>query len=245
MEQFNGNMDIITRLRQNILQWEGYKAPVSGKHCAFGLGLIENAFPHQTFPSGAIHEFLCGRDYQTSASCGFLCGLLKQLMLQGGYSIWISSKRNIYPPALKQFGLDPGRILFIDLDREKEILWVMEECLRSQGVKAVVAELRDLNFTQSRRLQLAVEASHVTGFILRDDQQKISSTASAARWRIKPLPSNLEEGLPGVGFPRWKVELLKVRNGNPGVWEVEWSGNEFHILSQDTVRTLDQSRKVG
>ncbi len=28
--------------------------------------------------------------------------------------------------------------------------------------------------------------------------------------------------MPGVGAPRWKVELLKVRNGLPGAWIVEW-----------------------
>ena len=29
--------------------------------------------------------------------------------------------------------------------------------------------------------------------------------------------------MPGVGMPRWKVELLKVRNGVPGEWIVEWA----------------------
>src|SRR5690606_39979301 len=82
-------------------------------------------------------------------------------------------------------------------------------------------------FVQSRRLQLAVEKSRVTGLILRCNPRAIGSTACTARWRIRSLPSILVDGLPGVGFPRWEVELLKVRNGNPGCWQLEWSENRF------------------
>jgi protein ImuA len=75
-----------------------------------------------------------------------------------------------------------------------------------------------------------VEKSKVTGFVLRSDPTKVSSTACVARWRITSLPSELENGMPGVGFPRWNVELLKVRNGNPGTWKMEWSDNQFKPL---------------
>ena len=32
-----------------------------------------------------------------------------------------------------------------------------------------------------------------------------------------PLRCELEDGMPGVGVPRWNVELLKISNGKPGV----------------------------
>jgi protein ImuA len=38
--------------------------------------------------------------------------------------------------------------------------------------------------------------------------------------------------MPGVGFPRWNVNLLKVRNGKPGSWEIEWAENQFQEISQ-------------
>jgi len=41
------------------------------------------------------------------------------------------------------------------------------------------------------------------------------------------LPGEPVDGLPGLGFPRWQVELLKVRNGQPGSWVVEWSDGRF------------------
>ena len=122
----------------------------------------------------------------------------------------------------------------------------MEEALKCKGLAAVIGELGEINFTQTRRLQLAAEQSRVTGFVLRSDAKKLSATACVARWNISHLPSELEDGMPGVGFPRWNVELLKVRNGNPGSWKVEWSEGRFKPVTDtnETVIRLE-SLKAG
>jgi protein ImuA len=104
---------------------------------------------------------------------------------------------------------------------------------RFTTLSALVAELRELTFAQSRRLQLAVETSRVTGFILRSDLQKVSSTTCVARWQIASIPSQAQMDIPVVGFPRWQVELLKVRNGNPGVYQIGWSADGFVPVLQD------------
>jgi protein ImuA len=118
-------------------------------------------------------------------------------------------------------------VIFVHLLRDKDVLWVMEEALKCTGLAAVIGEVREVDFKQSRRLQLAVEQSRVTGFILRNASAKISSTACAARWQIRPLPSEQVAGLPGLGYPRWEIELLKVRNGQPGSWIMEWAEGRF------------------
>jgi protein ImuA len=218
---------IISQLKKDILLWQGFKPPTAGRKEIIGLGPLEDAFPNSVFPKGALHEFLTEAPEHAAASAGFISGLLNALMQQGGACLWISVARTIFPPALKAFGVEPDRVIFIYLKQEKDVLWAMEEALKCEGLSAVVAEVRDINLTASRRLQLAVEQSKVTGFILRNDPRKLSTTACVARWRITPLPSVLEEGMPGVGFPRWNVELLKVRNGNPGTWQMEWAAGRF------------------
>ncbi|RVU01004.1 hypothetical protein EOD41_10285 [Mucilaginibacter limnophilus] len=47
---------------------------------------------------------------------------------------------------------------------------------------------------------------------------KFGSTACAARWQVRSLQSADLNGLPGTGFMRWQVDLLKVRNGQTGSW---------------------------
>ncbi len=125
------------------------------------------------------------------------------------------------------FDVEPHRVIFIDLQREKDVLWAMEEALKCEGLAAVIAEVREISFSQSRRLQLAVESSRVTGFLLRNDARKLSTTTCVARWQVTPLPSELEDELPGVGFPRWQVDLLRVRNGSTGSWKLEWVDGRF------------------
>lgn len=223
---------IINQLRQDILLWQGFKPPTEGLKEEIGLGPLEAAFPNGVFPKGALHEFLTELPEHAAASIGFISGLLQVLMQEGGACLWIGVSRTVFPPALQLFGVEPDRIIFVDLQREQDVLWAMEEGLKCEGLSAVIAEVRDISLTASRRLQLAVEKSKVTGFILRNDPRKLSTTACVARWKISPLASALDTGMPGVGFPRWNVELLKVRNGNPGQWKMEWSDNRFNPLPE-------------
>lgn len=236
---------MISRLQKNILLWEGFKSPVPNHEDRIGLGPIEAAFPNGVFPTGTIHEIICPTPEQAAATCGFMAGLLSSLMLQGGVCLWIGVSRKLFPPSLMAFDVAPDRMIFIDLQREKDVLWVMEEALKCVGLAAVIAELREISFAQSRRLQLAVESSKVTGFLLRNDPRKLGTTTCVARWQITPIPSEPEDELPGVGFPRWNVELLKVRNGNPGNWKLEWADGRFIIIEEEITTNELQERKAG
>jgi len=222
--------DIIAKLQNDILKWQGFNPPLAGDDDRIGLGPVEAAFPNGIFPRGAIHEFLATVPEHAAASGGFIGGLLHALMQNSGVCLWISTSRTLFPPALKSFGVAPDRIIFVDLKNEKDVLWAVEEALKCEGLAAVIAEIKDVNFSQSRRLQLAVEQSKVTGFLLRTAPSSLKTTACAARWKIRPLASETEEGLPGLGYPRWNVELLKVRHGAPGSWIMEWAAGAFkHI----------------
>ena len=223
---------IISKLQQDILQWEGYRRPPVGTHGLVGLGPVEKAFPNGVFPVGEVHEVVCGTAGQVAAAGGFISGLLSVLMQEGGACLWVGLSQTLFAPALKIFGIEPDRVIFLNLLRDKDVLWVMEEALKCTGLAAVIGEVKELDFKQSRRLQLAVEQSHVTGFVLRNASKKLGSTACAARWHISPLPSEAVDGLPGLGLPRWQVELLKVRNGQPGKWVLEWDNGRFAAITE-------------
>jgi protein ImuA len=52
--------------------------------------------------------------------------------------------------------------------------------------------------------------------------------------------------MPGVGFPRWGVELQKVRNGKPGKWIIEWTAGGFReVKDNSTMQAQEQQRKLG
>lgn len=227
--------EIISKLRQDIRHLEGFRPPQSGACHDLGLGPMAAAFPDGIFPTGAIHEFISTCPEDTAASGGFIAGLVQELLSAGGACLWVSYTRRIYPPALKLFGVDPDRVIFVDVPLQKDVLWVTEEALKCEGVATVICETKNLSFTESQRLQLAVEKSQVTGFVLRKDVSKLTTTACVTRWQVKPVRSQLRAGMPGVGHPRWQVALLKVRNGRPGNWTVEWKKQGFQTIAAPVV----------
>ena len=179
--------DIITRLKMEILPLEGLRMSMAGEALDAGLGPMNQAFPQGSFPLAAIHEFISNGPESAAATSGFISALVSPLMKKGGAVIWIGSSGTIFPPALQQFGIEPDRIIFIDLQKEKDLLWAMEEALKCHGLSAVVGEIPDLSFTVSRRFQLAVEQSQVTGFIHRSNPRILNTNASVSRWKIKPF----------------------------------------------------------
>ncbi len=217
---------------------------VSGLRLNTGLWEMEKAFPGQAFPLGAVHEFISHAKEDAAATNGFIAALISQLVNKGT-TLWVSNKRTIFPPALNAFGIEPERIIFIDLWRQKDVLWAIEEALKCDAVSTVIGELSELSFTESRRLQLAVEQSRVTGFIHRYNPKIENVTACVSRWNIKPIISETY-GIPGTGFPRWNVQLLKVRNGKPGSWQIECSAGQFRYINRQAFTDTEiQKRKAG
>lgn len=242
--------DIIAGLQSDILRLEGFK-PSNARMTDAGLGPITEAMPNAAFPLGAVHEFLTAKTEDAAATTGFISGLLASLMGSSGTVLWISSGRMIFPPALKTFGVQPDRVIFIDLPSEKEVMWAIDESLKCAGLSAVVGEVKEISFKASRRLQLAVEQSQVTGFVIHHCTQKANTTACISRWKITSLASQSIDGLPGIGFPHWRVELQRIRNGKTGVWEVQFIGGKFHTRcwsDQPSVKHQEfgeQELKVG
>lgn len=219
----------IKQLREEITGLQERKSLLDIHHSIAGLGIIEKSFAKGKFPFGALHEFISYTREHAASTNGFITGILSTLMQHSGPCLWISNKRTIFPPALKLFDIAPERMIFIDLFRNKEILWTIEEALKCESVAAVIGELGELSFNESRRFQLAIEKSCVTGFIHRFKPHSENPVACISRWKVTSIASYIPDSLPGVGFPKWHVQLTKVRNGMPGEWEVGWNNGCFHV----------------
>lgn len=238
--------DIIAKLQQEVYSLQRFKKSGDNPTGSFGLGVIEQSFPEKVFPVGAVHEFISYKQEEVSATNGFISGVIGHMMKSKGTCLWISARRTVYPPALKSFGISPERIIFIDVVKPKDVLWAVEEALKCGSVAAVVGELSELSFTESRRLQLAVENSHVTGFIHRYQPRSENTVACLTRWKIKPFFSSVTDDMPGVGFPAWDVQLQKVRNGIPGRWYITWDADSIVFMDKkESVTTEIQRRMVG
>jgi protein ImuA len=242
-----GRQVFLKNLRDEILPLQGLRQ-TENKVIDLCLSPFRHSFPNSSFPTAAVHEFIADTKESFTATSGFIAGMISSLMRDSGAVVWISTARKIFPPALKSFGIQPDRFIFVDLKNEKDVMWAMDEALKCDALSAVVAEMQDLSFTESRRLQLAVERSRVTGLVLRTNARKISTTACVSRWKISPAASESINGLPGIGFPQWKVELLRMRNGKPGSWKVKWEEGKFKLTKEQTSTpsiTKEEQQQAG
>lgn len=232
---------IFASLQQEILNLQGYRAAPVQAMGASGLRPLLRAFPQGAFPISALHEFTGLRPEDQAASTGFITALIAT-HIQRAAILWIGPDRTAFPPGLAQYGAAPENIFFLQAGSEKAACWAVEEALRCHSLGAVVAHLPEPGFTASRRFQLAIERSGVTLFLYRHRPRSLA-TSAIARWRVRPLPGALEPGLPGVGHPRWEVVLEKVRNGQGGRWEVEWSGGNLQVCTEAVLKMPE--RKTG
>jgi protein ImuA len=212
----------LAELRRYLAGMEGLGKTASV--LPFGHAALDAALPWGGIPLAVLHEIegaAAGSEDGAVASA-FLAGILARLA-PAKPILWCMQTPDLHPPGLAQAGLAAQRLLLVRTPDERETLWVMEEGLRSRVLAAVVGEVDTLSITASRRLQLAAEASGVTGFVLHRRGGTGLGTASVAvtRWRVTGLPAAPVAGEPGVGQPRWRVALLRCRGGVPAVWDVE------------------------
>lgn len=238
-------LEIARQLQAKINTMQGL-GKFSTETAPAGLAPFAAAFPGNIFPTGAIHEFISYEQADAASTNGFITAITGKLIKNGGICLWIGKNRNAFPAGLKHFGLEPDCVIFINAPYSKDALWIIEEALKCEALTAVISEVRELSFTDSRRLQLAVEHSGVTGFIHRHCPRRENAVACTTRWKISSLPSLVQDTLPGVGHSSWNVQLLKVRNGRPHSWQVSWQANKFiPLANKHFVLTSINQRHAG
>ena len=235
--------DIISNLRQDILRLNGFKLKRQTGEGSLIVQPLLSAFLHNQFPLACLHEFICKDPVSRAATIGFVSVLLSAFCTRGPV-IWISEKNRVFPPSLASFSIDPSRIIFIRAANRKDLLWTAGESMKCKGASSVICELKELDFNLSRKFQLAIEQSHVTAMILRESEPK-GPTASIARWSINPTPSWTEDELPGLGFPTWNVNLLRLRNGKGKTWELVYRKGRLQHIVPEVLKTVLPHRQTG
>src|SRR5215831_16878140 len=227
---------LLSELRERVRRIERSRLAIHGV-LPFGVTAIDRVLPDGGLARGALHEILgAGGDEEDGAlAAAFAAGILGRLAGDGTV-LWCLPRSDLYGPGLAAHGLDPAHIVLVRAPRDSEILWAMEEGLRAPGIVAVVGEVGSLPAVASRRLQLAAERSGITAFLLRRwrdggqaARERALPNATVTRWRIAALPSQPARGGPGVGRPRWRVELLGCRGGEPASWEMEVPDATDHV----------------
>ena len=195
----------LASLRAQIARIEG-RSRRARSVLPFGVREIDRHLPGGGLALGALHEVAGGGNgaIDGAAAALFAGGVAARTR---GKVLWCLTRADLFAPALAQAGLAPDRVIYLEASDERTVLACMEEGLRHGGLGAAVAEIARLSMSASRRLQLAAEGAATLGIALR-------------RWRISVLPSE-PLPVPGIGRPRWLVELIRACAGESADFELE------------------------
>ncbi|MEH7840007.1 ImuA family protein [Rhizobium laguerreae] len=207
---------VISDLRERIASLEGVSARKAG--ClSFGVPEIDAFLPGGGLAYGALHEFAGGGSGTVDGAAAALCAAGIAARTRGPI-VWCLTRPDLFFPALAEVGLHPDRVIFVESDKEEDVLANMEEGLSFGGLGAVVGELVRLPMVSSRRLQLAAERTGTMALAVRRWRRQTEAndfgqpTASTTRWRVSVMPSE-ELPVPGVGRAQWLLELMRVKAG--------------------------------
>ncbi|MEY4697032.1 MAG: hypothetical protein RIT14_1460 [Pseudomonadota bacterium] len=173
----------------------------------------------QTLLRGRVHEF-----------CGAARVHLAVLVMAdcAGPVVWICpgwQPERLYPDGVAAYA-DPGRLILVRARRPEDILWTMEEVLRSGAVPLVVAEvMAPPPLTPVRRMNLAAEAgteaARIAGRIaplgLLLTPGEGGAAGAESRWRMQPVVSESTLLEPQM---TWRMARVRARGAPPASWHV-------------------------
>jgi hypothetical protein len=157
-----------------------------------GFPALGALLPGGGWPRGALTEILPEREGIGELS--LLAPALAWLSRQDLWIAFVAPPHLPYAPALSAAGIDLARVVMIRPEKSSDILWAMEQALRSGSCSAVLAWLPFLNERGARRLQLAAEAGGGWGVYFSPATPATALSPAALRLALSPTAGKPAEG---------------------------------------------------
>lgn len=184
--------------------WRAGKAEANAGTIPTGFAALDQRLPGGGWPAQGLIEFLLHPP--GTGELGLLLPVLATLQASSPESwlLMVSPPHEPYAPALAARGLDLQRLL---VTRTPEVLWTMEQALRSMACRVVIAWVdgsRPLRMQWLRRLQLAAMQSGSLAVLCRPRRLAREASPAVLRLELEGTPEGLS------------VTVLKSRGGPPG-----------------------------
>ena len=240
--------DDLEKLRHQVTQIEANVPTLAGTEHAVRLGVaaIDTALGGG-LPLAAVHELAPALPIHSGAAQGFAVALAT---LARGSVLWVETdfarmeNGAPYGPGLALSGLTLDRLVLLTVPRSIDVLWAMEEALRSRAVMTVIGEVPDDHALDdgpaTRRLSLIACDSGGLGLLLRQRPSPAAS-AAATRWQVAAAPG-VQDQFGGLGRTTFALSLTKNRHGPCGRWLIAWDHHDRVFQEALSVSVAETAR---
>ncbi len=190
-------------LRNNSGLWRGCDMAGQGMHGrSTGFSQLDAILPGQGWPDKGMMEIIT--PYWGMGELQLLIPLMRSVVEQGKWILWISPPYLLYAPALVQAGIATEQVLVLKLDTScKDALWCMEKALQTENCGLVLAWQNWLPAKVLRRLQLAADTGDTLGVLFKHHDSERSPSCI----RLKIRDSYAEN----TGFNESEVTVIKAQ----------------------------------
>jgi hypothetical protein len=170
-------------IQGNPALWRGCDMAGQGNHGrSTGFAQLDDILPGRGWPDRGLMEIIT--PHWGMGELQLLIPLMRSVIKQGKWILWISPPYLLNAPALIQAGIDTSQVLLVDKDTScKDALWTMEKALQTENCGLILAWQNWLPDTVLRRLQLAADSGDTLGVLFKNNVSKCSQ--STMRLKIK------------------------------------------------------------
>jgi cell division inhibitor SulA/protein ImuA len=169
----------------------GEAARVGPQTVSTGFPGLDRLLPGGGWPDSSLVEILSDR--QGVGELSLLIPALAVLSSGDRWLAWVAPPHIPYGPALAARGVALSRVLLVHARPGRDRLWAVEQMLAAGTCRVVLAWLDDeVDGRALRRLQLAAESGHSTGFLFRPGVLNTLATPAALRLGLRPDEAGLE-----------------------------------------------------
>lgn len=196
--------ELLNTLIQDARVWQGHRHTTTTLPAELtGYQALDNQLGGLGWPRGALSE--CLLDAPGIGELQLLLPLMQRFSRAGKTVFWLNPPHTPYAPALARAEVDLAQVVMIHTEDSGDLLWTLENCLRSTATGLVLAWPGKLAIRDIRRLQLAAEAGDNICVLFRSRQLAAQSSPAALRLELQPG----EQG-------DLRINILKRRGSWPG-----------------------------
>ena len=198
-----GSSDSDELIQGNPEQWRVDRMAAQELHGrSTGFAQLDAILPGRGWPEKGLIEVIT--PHWGMGELQLLIPLMRSVVEQGKWILWISPPYLLYAPALVQAGINTDQVLVVNLDTScKDALWSMEKALQTENCGLVLAWQNWLPTQVLSRLQLAADSGDTLGVLFKHHDSEYSQSSIC----LKLQDSYYEN----AGFNESEVTVIKAR----------------------------------